>query len=98
MQHFAGKLMSILHGNIRKIRHDQVESFRQSFEKIAFLKMDSLESEPGRVFTRQRESVFRNVDGANVRLRKFFCQAECDHSTARPNVQNSDLWLLFADL
>src|SRR4029453_1957517 len=40
-QDFPRKSMSILRGDIRKIRNDQVECFIQVFKKIAFSQLDA---------------------------------------------------------
>ena len=42
MQHFTGEKMSIVHGNVRKIRDDQIKSFGQIFEEITFLNSNTL--------------------------------------------------------
>src|SRR5205085_6734501 len=72
MQHFAREKMSILHGNVRKIRHDQVESFIQILEKIILLKLDPLfQPESLRILTRERERIVGNVDRENLCFRKL---------------------------
>src|SRR5262249_35525166 len=82
--------MSVFHGNVGKVRHDQIESFIEILEQIPFPKCDSVaEAKPGWILACERQRVARNIHGENLRSRELLCQTQGNNSASRSNIQNS---------
>src|SRR5689334_6234614 len=78
-----------MHGNVRKIRHDQVVSFSDFVQKIALEKLDSFgQPQPCRVFSGQGQRIARNVDTGYGCAWQLHRQAQSDHPAANSDVDN----------
>src|SRR5213082_1950401 len=84
--------MSIFRRDVGKVRNNEIECFINIFEEIAFLKINTvIQTKPLSVFTCEREGIFGNIDCENLRLGKFLCQSEDDHSAAGANVEHAEI-------
>src|SRR5262249_19377973 len=83
VQDFTRKSLLFLPWDVGKICDDDIEASFHIFQEIASQKADTVADEqPLGIFPSKPESIFRNIDRENVRLRQFRSQTQRDYAAA----------------